>query len=78
MKKGIEIIDNPIFARIGLAADRLGVEAYVVGGFVRDSILGRDCKDIDVVCIGSGIELAEEVAKEFELPDHAVSIFKNF
>ena len=78
MKKGIEIIENPIFARIGLAADRLGVEAYVVGGFVRDSILGRDCKDIDVVCIGSGIELAEEVAKEFELPDHAVSIFKNF
>ena len=50
----------------------------MVGGFVRDHILGRPCKDIDVVCIGSGIELAEQVAREFDLPDHAVSIFKNF
>jgi tRNA nucleotidyltransferase/poly(A) polymerase len=54
------------------------MDAYVVGGYVRDHILGRLCKDIDVVCIGSGIELAEQVAREFDLPDHAVAIFKNF
>lgn len=78
MKTGKEIIEHPIFAKIGLAADRLGLDAYVIGGYVRDSILNRPCKDIDVVCIGSGIELAEEVAKEFDLPEHAVSVFKNF
>jgi poly(A) polymerase len=78
MKTGSEIIDHPIFAKIGLASDRLGLDAYVIGGYVRDRILDRPCKDIDVVCIGSGIELAEEVAKEFHLPEHAVSIFKNF
>ncbi|RXK52498.1 CCA tRNA nucleotidyltransferase [Aquirufa rosea] len=79
IKTGKEIIENPIFARIGAAADRLGVDAYVIGGYVRDVILGRDTKkDIDVVCIGSGINLAEEVAREFNMPEHQVSIFKNF
>jgi poly(A) polymerase len=78
MKTGQEIISEDIFRRIGLAADRIQMESYVVGGFVRDSILGRPCKDIDVVCIGSGIALAEEVAREFDLPDHSVSVFKNF
>jgi putative nucleotidyltransferase with HDIG domain len=78
MKTGQEIISDDIFKRIGAAADRIQMDSYVVGGFVRDQLLGRPCKDIDVVCIGSGIALAEEVAKEFELPDHAVSVFKNF
>jgi poly(A) polymerase len=78
MKEGKEIVADPIFSKIGLAADRLGLDSYVIGGYVRDAILGRDCKDIDVVCIGSGIDLALEVAKEFDLPDHAVSVFKNF
>ncbi|MFM6913811.1 MAG: CCA tRNA nucleotidyltransferase, partial [Aquirufa sp.] len=78
MKEGKEIVADPIFSKIGLAADRLGVDTYVIGGYVRDAILGRDCKDIDVVCIGSGIDLALEVAKEFDLPEHAVSVFKNF
>jgi tRNA nucleotidyltransferase/poly(A) polymerase len=76
--QGLAIIEEGIFKKIGQAADRLQMDAYVVGGFVRDHILGRPCKDIDVVCIGSGIELAEQVAREFDLPDHAVSIFKNF
>jgi len=76
--QGLAIIEEGIFKRIGQAADRLNIDAYVVGGYVRDHILGRPCKDIDIVCIGSGIELAEQVAREFELPDHAVSIFKNF
>ena len=78
MKEGKEIVADPIFSKIGLAADRLGVDSYVIGGYVRDVILGRDCKDIDVVCLGSGIDLALEVAKEFDLPEHAVSVFKNF
>lgn len=76
--QGLAIIEEGIFKKIGQAADRLQMDAYVVGGYVRDHILGRPCKDIDVVCIGSGIELAEQVAREFDLPDHAVAIFKNF
>lgn len=78
MKTGQEIISDHIFKRIGAAADRIQMDSYVVGGFVRDQILNRPCKDIDVVCIGSGIALAEEVAREFDLPDHAISVFKNF
>lgn len=78
MKEGKEIVADPIFSKIGMAADRLGVDSYVIGGYVRDAILGRECKDIDVVCLGSGIDLALEVAKEFDLPEHAVSVFKNF
>lgn len=76
--QGLAIIEEGIFQKIGQAADRLNIDAYVVGGYVRDHILGRPCKDIDIVCIGSGIDLAEQVAKEFDLPEHAVSIFKNF
>jgi len=78
MKEGKVIVADPIFSKIGKAADRLGLDSYVIGGYVRDAILGRECKDIDVVCIGSGIDLALEVAKEFDLPEHAVSVFKNF
>lgn len=76
--QGLAIIEEGIFQKIGQAADRLNIDAYVVGGYVRDHILGRPCKDIDIVCIGSGIDLAEQVAKEFDLPEHSVSIFKNF
>ena len=78
MKSGIEIIENSIFKIIGEASDFLGLESYVVGGFVRDSLLARECKDIDIVCLGSGIGLAEEVAKRFNLSEQSVSIFKNF
>jgi putative nucleotidyltransferase with HDIG domain len=78
MKSGIEIIENSIFKIIGEASDFLGLETYVVGGFVRDSLLARECKDIDIVCLGSGIGLAEEVAKRFNLSEQSVSIFKNF
>ena len=68
-------LDRPIFRRIGRAADRLGVRAYVVGGYVRDHYLDRPSTDIDVVVVGSGIEVAEAVAAEL----HArVSVFKTF
>ena len=52
--------------QIGLAGKQLGYPTYVVGGYVRDLFLQRPCKDIDVVCVGSGIELAKQAAKMFE------------
>ena len=67
--------ENPIFGRIAQEAERLGVQAYVIGGFVRDLVLNRPSKDIDVVCIGSGIALAEAVGKALKTN---VSVFPNF
>lgn len=67
----------PILEIVAKAAAELGVEAYVIGGFVRDLILKRNSKDIDIVSIGSGIELAELVASQLG-PDVFVSIYKNF
>ena len=52
---------------IGACAKTLGYPAYAVGGFVRDKVLGRHSGDIDIVCVGSGVALAEEVARR--LPD---------
>ena len=71
-------LKHPIFKTITKAADQLGVETYVIGGFVRDLILERqEPKDIDFVCVGSGIKLAEKVAKL--LPEKPkVQVFKNF
>ena len=67
----------PVFELIGRTADEAGLETYVVGGFVRDSIMGRECKDIDIVTIGSGIELAKKVSER--IGKHSkVSVFKNF
>ena len=54
-------LEHPVFKTIGSAGDRLGFDTYVVGGYVRDLILKRPSKDIDFVCVGSGIELAREV-----------------
>ena len=66
-----------IFERVGAAGARLGIKTYVVGGFVRDLILNRPSKDIDFTCVGSGISLAQEVAKSFD--QHVpLSVFKNF
>lgn len=58
-----------------IALDRL--PTYVIGGYVRDSIMGRQSKDIDIVVVGSGIELARKVAKKIGL-DTTLSIFKSF
>lgn len=66
---------NPVFDTIARQADALGLRAYVIGGFVRDLVLGRPSKDIDVVCIGSGIALAEAVGKALQTN---VSVFPNF
>ena len=56
-------IDTPLFHLIGEVADSLGVEAYVVGGYVRDLFLYRPSKDIDIVSVGKGIDLAKAVAE---------------
>lgn len=66
-----------IFKKIARAAQELGVETWLIGGFVRDKILGRATKDADIVCVGDGIELAKTVAKHFN-PIPRVSYFKNF
>ena len=66
-----------IFKKISHAADELGVKTWLIGGFVRDKILGRPTKDADIVCVGDGIELASAVAKHFK-PVPPVSYFKNF
>jgi poly(A) polymerase len=68
-----EIIVN----KIADAAQELGLESYLIGGFVRDKILGRPTTDADIVCLGDGIELAKAVANKFtKVPE--VNFFKNF
>lgn len=70
-------LTSPVFLEISKAADKLGVECYVIGGYVRDIIIGRESKDIDIVCVGSGIALAEALAER--LGDNVyVNVFKNF
>lgn len=63
--------------KIGMAANDLGFPTYIVGGYVRDLLLKRPCKDIDIVCVGSGIELAKQAAKKIKGATR-VSFFKNF
>lgn len=71
-------IQHPIFKLIGEASDELGVDSYVIGGFVRDYFLKRNTpKDIDIVAIGSGIDLAKKVASKLKGKPE-VSVFKNF
>lgn len=73
-----QALTNPIFKTISEAAEELGVECYVIGGFVRDFILQRGtAKDIDIVAIGSGIDLAKKVASKIKGKPE-VSVFKNF
>ena len=69
---------NPIFKIISTAAKELNLDCYVIGGFVRDYLLARGtAKDIDIVAIGSGIELAKKVASKLKGKPE-VSVFKNF
>src|ERR1035441_7876046 len=72
-----EKLTHPIFKIVSDCAEAINVQAYVVGGWVRDVILNRTCKDIDFVCLGSGIELAEQVAKKLG-DDYHVTVYKNF
>ena len=72
-----EILDQEIFHQISEAADHLGLECYVVGGYVRDIFLERPSNDIDVGVVGSGISVAKELKKILGHKAH-LSVFKNF
>ena len=72
-----EILDQEIFHQISAVADRLGVECYVVGGYVRDIFLERPSNDIDVVVVGSGIEVAQQLKNALGRRAH-LSVFRNF
>ena len=72
-----KILDKEIFHLIGDTADEMGVECYVVGGYVRDIFLERPSNDIDVVVVGSGIAVAEALKKRLGKKAH-LSVFRNF
>ena len=69
--------ERKILEIVSYAAAKMQVPAYVVGGYVRDRLLARTSKDIDIVCVGSGIELAERVAGELH-PVPRIAVFQRF
>ena len=71
------ILDQAVFRLISEAADCLGLECYVVGGYVRDIFLKRPSNDIDIVVVGSGIAVAEELKRTLGRKAH-LSVFRNF
>lgn len=71
-----KVLDFPVFQMLHEVVSLSGHEAYVVGGFVRDTLLGRPCKDLDIVVVGSGIDLAQAVEKHIH--GRGIKIFKNF
>lgn len=77
MNLSVELNNCEVFENIRKIVDRSGLQAYVIGGYVRDLLLKRPSKDIDIVCIGSGTDLAEQFAALYG--DKAeVAVFKNF
>lgn len=71
----IKALDNKVFPIISETLRNEGIEGYVIGGFVRDFFLGRNCKDIDIVVLGSGLEVAEKLGSILRCN---VSLFKTF
>lgn len=70
-------LDHPIYKIVGEVADQMRVEAFAVGGVVRDYFLQRPCTDIDIVCLGSGVDLAINAAHRINVHKE-VRVFKNF
>jgi poly(A) polymerase len=70
-------LTHPVFKIVSGCAAEMNLHVFVIGGWVRDQLLNRPCKDIDFVCLGSGIDLAQSVAKKLG-PDYSVIIYKNF
>ena len=70
-----DALRHPLFKQIGAIADAKGLQAFVIGGYVRDYFLRRPCTDIDVVVTGSGIDVAETLGRQI---GSRVSVFKNF
>nr|MBP6827598.1 tRNA nucleotidyltransferase [Saprospiraceae bacterium] len=69
--------ERKIFELVGQCARELGVPAYVIGGYVRDRLLGRSTKDIDIVCVGDGIRLAETLASRL-YPKPKIVVYRRF
>ena len=57
--------EEAVLKKIAVAAAEINVPCYLIGGFVRDKIIGRQTKDMDIVCLGDGIELAHKTAQKF-------------
>ena len=70
-------LQHPVFDVISRTADRMGVEAYVVGGWVRDLLMGRSSSDIDIMVVGSGVALAQEVSLALDARQK-LQVFKRF
>ena len=70
-------LDKRIFRIISSVAEEKGIETYVIGGYVRDSILGLPSPDIDIVCVGNGVLFANDVASQMG-KNIKVTVFKNF
>ncbi len=77
MKDYLKELRNPIYKFVGEVAEETGVSSYAVGGVVRDMLLHRESKDIDIVVVGSGIELAKATAHKLS-PRLKVNVYKNF
>lgn len=71
-------LKHEIFDIIHACSKELNIDSYVVGGFVRDLFLNRDSKDIDIVAIGSGIDLAKATANKIGISNNSIAIFKNY
>jgi len=79
MSRYPEALTHPVFKKISTVADDLHLDTYVIGGYVRDFFLQRhQVKDIDVVCVGDGIRLAETLAEYLGLDKNKVKVFKRF
>jgi poly(A) polymerase len=74
----VEVLEHHIFKLLSKSAESMGLKSYIVGGFVRDLILKRDNKDLDVVVIGSGIEYAQSFYELLPQKEAHIAYFKNF
>ncbi len=77
MQVNLSSFESFILKKIASVAQENNIETYIVGGFVRDKMMSRNTNDLDIVCIGDGIELAKKVAQKFN-PVPQISFFKNF
>ena len=69
--------EKDLLNAVAEAAEKLNIEAFVIGGFVRDKILGRACKDLDFTCIGDGIELARKTSELLKNKNEII-VYRNF
>ena len=70
-------LEYPVFKTIHTCCNELDLEAYAIGGYVRDIFLKRESKDIDIVTIGKGIDLATRLYEKLGADAH-ITVFKNF